>query len=169
MGNNTCSCIESEEVNRNIELPLGNADNDNIGLSLQSNVALYAEAKDMQDFEKADLGTIVLEGGVKYTGQWKGGVREGEGTLERPDGGRYEGQFKADKAHGSGKLSHVNGDAYEGEWFEDRAQGYGKFLHQDGSSYEGQWHRDMQQGIGCEIWSDGSKFEGSYWGSKKTR
>eukprot|EP00929_Paragymnodinium_shiwhaense_P069637 TRINITY_DN35114_c0_g1_i3.p1 TRINITY_DN35114_c0_g1~~TRINITY_DN35114_c0_g1_i3.p1 ORF type:complete len:416 (-),score=89.14 TRINITY_DN35114_c0_g1_i3:252-1499(-) len=112
--------------------------------------------------ERAEQPEILLPGGIRYTGQWRGTWREGQGKLERPDGGCYIGEFIANKAHGQGKLMHVNGDCYEGEWKNDRAHGFGKFCHQDGSTYEGQWLEDMQEGYGVENWLDSSRFEGNY-------
>ena len=39
-----------------------------------------------------------------YCGDWKGGLWEGRGTLERPNGDRYIGDFVAGKRDGKGTL-----------------------------------------------------------------
>lgn len=45
------------------------------------------------------LVAFVFADGVTYTGEWRGNMREGEGTLDRLDGSRYTGQFKNNRAH----------------------------------------------------------------------
>merc|ERR1719247_2296443 len=45
-------------------------------------------------------GPVSLPCGCRYTGQWRGERREGDGLLERPDGGTYEGQVRDNLAHG---------------------------------------------------------------------
>lgn len=108
-----------------------------------------------------------LGGGVLYTGQWRGDVKEGFGRLSRPDGSEYIGEFKDDRAQGEGTFRHSSGDVYEGQWLHDQACGFGTFKHADGSSYRGQWKDDLQQGYGIERWTDGSSFQGNYVASKK--
>lgn len=76
--------------------------------------------------------TVVLEGGLQYTGQWKGDIREGVGILLRPDGNRYEGQFQNDMAHGNGRLETASGDVYDGEWLQDKAHGFGRLIQKSG-------------------------------------
>jgi len=117
MGNH-CACLEGDEEHSNRFDALAPQNQ----LTPNGNGATPGTAR-------VERPPVVLEGAIKYTGQWRGEMREGHGVLERPDGGRYEGQFVANKAQGFGKLSHTNGDVYEGEWFEDKAQGRGKFVH----------------------------------------
>jgi len=117
--------------------------------------------------ELVDRATVHLDSGIKYTGHWRGSIREGYGILEKPEGSKYTGSFLNDKAHGDGTFSHPSGDVYEGQWVNDRAHGFGKFTHSGGAHYEGQWEDDLQNGFGREKWSDGSTFSGHYKGSKK--
>jgi len=37
--------------------------------------------------------THTYKTGAIYTGQWKGGLRHGKGTMIWPDNGRYEGEW----------------------------------------------------------------------------
>lgn len=38
--------------------------------------------------------THTYKTGAIYTGQWKGGMRHGKGTMIWPDNGRYEGEWQ---------------------------------------------------------------------------
>jgi hypothetical protein len=43
-----------------------------------------------------------------YTGEWKGGFRDGFGVQVWPDSARYEGEWQENRAHGKGKFVHVD-------------------------------------------------------------
>mmetsp|Transcript_53794 Transcript_53794/g.99439 ORF Transcript_53794/g.99439 Transcript_53794/m.99439 type:complete len:439 (+) Transcript_53794:104-1420(+) len=105
---------------------------------------------------------VELEGGARYTGQWRGQDRHGEGVLEKPDGQRYEGGFAFGRAHGYGIFYAASGNRYEGQWDQDRAHGWGKYVHVDGSTYEGEWYHDEKSGRGKETWADGARYEGEF-------
>eukprot|EP00923_Selenidium_pygospionis_P050625 GHVN01087597.1.p1 GENE.GHVN01087597.1~~GHVN01087597.1.p1 ORF type:complete len:113 (+),score=20.91 GHVN01087597.1:98-436(+) len=57
---------------------------------------LYSDANIEAPLE--DRPEVQLDGGMSYTGQWRGDVREGKGVLKRPDG-TYTGDFRNNKAH----------------------------------------------------------------------
>lgn len=97
-----------------------------------------------------------------YTGEWKGGFRDGYGEQQWPDGARYEGEWRENRAHGKGQFVHVDGDVYDGQWANDKANGLGVYMHVNGAKYEGMWRDDLQHGKGVETWTDGSKYEGEY-------
>lgn len=48
----------------------------------------------------------VLDGGAKYEGYKKYGMKNGHGKLFFRDGGFYEGDWKDNKMHGYGKLHY---------------------------------------------------------------
>merc|ERR1740123_731014 len=75
--------------------------------------------------ELVERPTVLLEHGVKYTGQWKGDKRDGHGVQEWPDGARFDGQWRSGLAEGFGKFVHADGDVYEGQWRDDKANGDG--------------------------------------------
>jgi len=54
--------------------------------------------------------------GKKYEGEWKGGMRHGQGILTRPDGMKYEGEWKDNKPNGWGTLTYPDGKKRIGEW-----------------------------------------------------
>ncbi len=61
--------------------------------------------------------------GATYDGEWKGGFRDGKGTMRWSDGASYEGQWSDNHASGTGIFKHKSGDVYEGDWKRDRANG----------------------------------------------
>ncbi|CAE7351423.1 PIP5K4 [Symbiodinium sp. CCMP2456] len=105
--------------------------------------------------------------GIKYTGQWKGDKRDGQGLQEWPDGARFDGQWRNGLAEGFGKFIHADGDVYEGQWKDDKANGEGVYHHADGSRYVGEWKDDQKEGHAMEEWADNSRFEGEYRAGKK--
>ena len=100
--------------------------------------------------------------GAIYTGQWKGGFRDGFGEQTWPDGAKYAGEWRENRAHGKGRFIHVDGDIYDGYWANDKANGRGIYKHVNGAQYEGLWKDDLQHGYGVETWTDKSKYEGDY-------
>jgi len=61
--------------------------------------------------------------GAVFTGQWKGGLRHGEGTMVWADSARYEGEWAFNAASGQGKFYHTDGDIYDGQWLNNKANG----------------------------------------------
>lgn len=49
---------------------------------------------------------IMLEGGGRYEGYMKNGMKNGEGKLQFNDGGYYVGEWRDNKMHGYGKLHY---------------------------------------------------------------
>mmetsp|Transcript_40053 Transcript_40053/g.29552 ORF Transcript_40053/g.29552 Transcript_40053/m.29552 type:complete len:134 (+) Transcript_40053:91-492(+) len=80
--------------------------------------------------------------GAVYSGDWKGGFRDGTGTMKWADGAVYTGHWKDNHACGKGKFEHVSGDVYEGSWKRDCAHGDGKYKSVEGCIYKGQWVED---------------------------
>ena len=71
--------------------------------------------------------------GAVYTGEWKGGFRDGLGEQTWPDGAKYVGEWRENRAHGQGRFIHVDGDIYDGYWANDKANGYGVYKHVNGA------------------------------------
>lgn len=56
-----------------------------------------------------------FNGGI-YTGEWRGGFRDGHGLMIWSDGARYEGEWKYGKPSGKGLWKHIDGDSFYGMW-----------------------------------------------------
>jgi len=62
-------------------------------------------------------GTIELDDGTKYVGEFKDGQLHGQGTLTFPNEiAKHVGEFKDGEPHGQGTLTSADGEKYVGEW-----------------------------------------------------
>lgn len=121
-----------------------------------------SDSNDANKYKREKRPETTLPNGAKYTGEWIGDKRDGQGTQIWVDNSKYEGSWKDDKANGQGVLYHADGDVYEGNWKDDKAHGHGKYTHDNGATYEGDWKEDKQHGHGTETWPDGAKYVGEY-------
>ena len=51
-----------------------------------------------------------------YDGNFRGDLKNGQGTLFLTNGEYYEGGFEEDYAHGEGVYHTVNGELVQGRW-----------------------------------------------------
>lgn len=51
-----------------------------------------------------------------YEGEFKNGLKNGQGKYKYATGDTYEGTFLNDLKHGQGKMEFQNGDKYQGGW-----------------------------------------------------
>ena len=99
-----------------------------------------------------------------YSGPCVNGLAQGKGVA----GGtaRYEGEFKAGMKHGQGVKRWPNGDTYEGEFFEDRRQGRGVYTWGrgpwEGERYEGEFANDQRNGTGTYRYASGDVYSGPW-------
>jgi len=85
-------------------------------------------------------GQLTLKNGTTYTGEWKKGLKHGQGHLVAVgDAGpivdpnhntgyllEYEGMWYYDTMHGKGLLKYESGFWYEGDFSHGQKQGHGK-------------------------------------------
>ncbi len=100
--------------------------------------------------------------GATYTGEWKNGKPDGNGTGMYPNGANYVGQLKNGLAHGYGVFSYDDGGTYVGQWKNDKREGQGTITYADGDKYVGQWKNHKREGQGTQNWPDGSKYVGQF-------
>lgn len=113
----------------------------------------------------------------KYSGQWKHGVKSGQGKMEYYKNGHgvieYSGNWDNDLPNGNGKLtkySDVTNMTYHGEWKDGLRHGFGKYsLSWDKGTfppekYEGEWKEDKRCGKGkcCYGRNDENVYEGEW-------
>ena len=80
--------------------------------------------------------------GRVYTGEWKKGLRHGNGTSTFPDGSNYTGKWKNDFANGFGIMINIYNDGsvkYEGNFKNGFIDGSGSLTLPDGRTYSGNW------------------------------
>ena len=78
-----------------------------------------------------------------YKGEFKDGLRNGQGTIILASGAMYVGEFKDGKINGQGTYTYFNGDKYVGEFKNGLRNGKGTYINADGSTYySGLWKND---------------------------
>ena len=98
------------------------------------------------------VGTMVYRSDplyAQYTGQWRNGLFEGNGTLFYRDEDVYTGQFLNGLPSGNGQIIYKNGEhsSYTGE-FLNGALVNGKLIYRDGDVYTGQFLNQLMHGTG---------------------
>ena len=101
------------------------------------------------------VGRFVSDRGAsRYEGNWRGGMRDGNGTQQYANGSVYVGQWAHNTRHGRGTLRYRTGDVYEGEWDADVPSGHGAMGWVDPSRtfyqelYVGEWRSGKPEGAG---------------------
>jgi len=75
--------------------------------------------------------------GDEYIGEYKDGVKHGQGTLNFANGDKYIGGFKNDIFHGQGTYTWSNGQKYLGAWKYGDFDGKGVLIYENGTIEEG--------------------------------
>ena len=75
---------------------------------------------------------VLMEESMKENeGEWRDGLKNGQGTLTYHDGEKYLGEHKSGEFHGQGTYTWNNGQKYEGE-FKDGKKWNGTVYDNDG-------------------------------------
>ncbi|EAR96871.1 MORN motif protein (macronuclear) [Tetrahymena thermophila SB210] len=126
----------------------------------------YGQFKKQKDLPNTmdftTLGPLEDNKGDIYIGQWRQGLRWGQGTMIWKNGTYYEGTWQKSKMEGYGRKVFKNGNMYEGEFKDDKMNGKGVFYHVGGSKYEGEWKDDLPHGRGVEVMINNDVFEGEF-------
>lgn len=102
----------------------------------------------------------------KYTGAFRNGKREGNGTFTAKNGDVYKGEWKDDKENGQGTLNYANGDTYSGNYESGVRSGKGTFTWKStNDTYNGDWSSDVMNGEGIYTFGSGKNSGDKYVGS----
>ena len=104
-------------------------------------------------------GTLCERSGAVYVGEWKGGLRNGEGMETAADGKVYKGFFKMGKKEGNGTLLEKSAGKvmYSGLWRDDKFHGDGIRVYRRAIPstnqtlvvrWEGKFAKSMRHGYG---------------------
>ena len=83
-----------------------------------------------------------------YHGQAVDSLPHGYGTLKMQNGDLYVGEFSSGAFQGQGKLTAASGCIYEGGWVKNLREGQGQEKWPDGKSYVGEFRADKKHGYG---------------------
>ena len=79
-----------------------------------------------------------LLNGDEYIGEWKDGLKHGQGTSTVADGDKYIGEFKDGLfRHGKGTMTYLNGNEYVGGWVDGIRNGKGILTLPNGKKFVG--------------------------------
>ena len=102
-------------------------------------------------------GTCCIAKGDKYTGTFLKGLPHGKGTYTWPNGDKYDGDWKAGNMHGKGTYTWPNGHKYEGDFVEGKLQGKGTYTWPNGDKYDGDWKEGKFHGKGTYTYAKDDK------------
>lgn len=120
---------------------------------------------DTESGDEITKGSENYEGGSKFVGTFKNGVRL-KGTYTWANGNRFEGDFKDGKLS-QGTLYYADGDRFSGKFNSNEERTYGVFYWSDGDRYEGEFLNDAMHGSGTYYWKDGDRYEGNWENDKQ--
>jgi hypothetical protein len=94
----------------------------------------------------------VARGEAEYRGEFRAGLKEGQGLKTWAWGDRYEGGFLDDRRHGKGMYTWGSGspwagERYEGDYVADKREGWGVYWWPSGDRFEGTWKADQRYGL----------------------
>ena len=72
-----------------------------------------------------------------YTGYWKNGNRDGNGTTFFRDGSIYRGQYRNGLEEGDGEISYPNGNLLTGKFEDGKIHGHTVLHYANGDQKEG--------------------------------
>lgn len=112
-------------------------------------------------------GTMLYSTGHRYVGEFKNGMRDGQGFLTMPGARTLEGQFLRNEPI-EGTYTYPDGKIYTGQWKFRERNGWGRLRYPDGRVYEGDFKSGLRSGKGVMIWPDGRRYEGNFVGGNRT-
>ena len=108
------------------------------------------------------IGTEIYDDGSKYVGEYRNGMRNGQGNYTWPNGNTYMGEFKDGTLNGMGINTYKNGSKYVGEYKNGRRNGQGTFIDSNGTKYIGEFKDGKENGHGTLIYTSGNKYVGEF-------
>ena len=123
--------------------------NSKSSLSSQNSLA-YCQGGDVTKWDNCS-GTANYSGD-KYSGEFRGGKKNGQGTYTYVMGDIYEGEFKDDLRDGQGTYYYLannqnKGNKYIGEFKNNNINGQGTYFLADGRIYLGEWVEGKANGL----------------------
>ncbi|MCK7513212.1 MAG: hypothetical protein MZV70_60420 [Desulfobacterales bacterium] len=94
-------------------------------------------------------GTMVYSTGHKYTGEFKNGLRDGEGFMTMPGGRTLKGRFQFNTVF-EGTYTYPDGKVYTGQWELRERNGRGTLKYADGRVYDGEFKSGLRHGKGID-------------------
>lgn len=107
-------------------------------------------------------GSLVFANGSHYTGSFVEGLYQGHGEMVYSTGERYVGEFDKGMEHGEGELTTTGNLHYTGQFTKGLVSGIGKLTFENGDVYEGEVINWRMDGSGKYTAVDGTAYEGFF-------
>jgi hypothetical protein len=104
-----------------------------------------------------------IEGDLHNCTGWNGGNKHGTTVDVWSDGRVYRGTYQHGKRHGYGVLTWPYGAYYEGQFADDKRNGEGRYCYADGRCYTGTYKDDRPHGYGIMKAEDGTIIYDGFW------
>ena len=145
-------------------------DADTVAVAWDDSTASYEDvsyvAPKQQSSDEITKGSENYEGGSKFVGTFKNGVRL-KGTYTWANGNRFEGDFKDGKLS-QGTLYFADGERFSGNFNSNEERTYGVYYYTNGDRYEGNFNSNgLKHGSGTYYWKDGDRYEGNWENDKQ--
>ena len=127
--------------------------------------AFYEKGKYQGEFKnglKHGQGVVTYKNGQIHKGEYKNDQPNGRGVQLFPNGAKFEGEFQNGKYNGKGIFTYENGNKYVGEFKNNRRHGQGIYTIKNGGEYIGEYKNGQRNGMGVSIFPNGSKYEGEF-------
>jgi len=108
------------------------------------------------------VGTVVLDPGVRYTGEMRDGWRNGQGKITFPSGNTYEGGFVNSQFSGRGLYIFPDGQRVEGQFRDGNANGPCEITSATRVRLSGQCVDGELEGQGTMQYPDGGRYDGGF-------
>ncbi len=115
-----------------------------------------------KDGKHEGVGIEIFNDGKKFSGEYKGGVRNGVIKAEYTDGGICWGMFKDYKKNGYNTFQLKIGDTITGQFKDGKLEGYGKYRWPDGETYHGQYNQGLREGYGLAKFANNDVYNGQW-------
>ena len=112
-------------------------------------------------------GTMVYSTGHKFAGNFKEGMRHGEGVMLMPGKRKIVGLWQ-DNELVEGTITYSDGRTYTGQWQFRERSGQGTLTWSDGRKYSGEFKNDQRHGKGTLIYPDGRQYVGDFQFGERT-
>lgn len=106
-------------------------------------------------------GTKRYYDGAVYSGEWKNGLFDGEGTFTK-GGTTMTGTWRAGKPQGNMRQVSSSGQTFSGSWNNGKMEGSARIEFGNGDVYVGGMSDGLFEGKGCYTYASGEKYTGDF-------
>jgi hypothetical protein len=123
---------------------------------------VYTGSVDIATKQPDGSGTLRLDDGAVYDGDWRMGLPHGRGVYATVEGDLHSSGWRAGVKHGRAVDVWSDGRVYRGTYVHGDRHGHGVLTWPYGAHYTGQFAFDKRNGRGVYVYADGRCYTGCY-------